>query len=490
MSKLILSVNLQAYDDSRPSNAPSRSPIKWSRDLQSIVVNNPKSEDYTIAPGSTQSLFSGMRILNQDGTTEYSLALAPLSTTTYQLSWAGGTAPNFRTPRSIGIDATTQVTTSVNATVETFTFTSTFSTYAFFTGTIPGMSTPVTITATNIGTIGNSVVLDADGTSSINTLITNWNTANPSNTIALTTGDGTQIPLVGIAATYSGTPTGTTLPITLTAANIGAGGNSILLTGNGAADIATLIANWNTANPGNQVTQTAGISTQVPAVGALMQLSGGVEPETITLSGGTNAQPLNLVTSGVVVGDFVTIGSNFNVANRGTFQIISLTPISFSVINANAVVEGPITLGSGYATQVQMFSAAGVQAGDTLVISSGFSPVSWGSYQITSVQAESLQFSSTAVLPSESSIMTEVAIYSMAKSLIYMESSGPLAITINGSATPIILQPFQLTDCCVNGFSGPGTNAPGMLLLTSTVYSLSVTNSGSDPVQLFLAAVE
>ena len=223
-----------------------------------------------------------------------------------------------------------------------------------------------------------------------------------------------------------------------------------------------------------------------------MQLSGGMEPDTISLSGGAAAQPLNLVTSGVVVGDYVTLGSNFNAGNQGTFQIISLTPISFSVVNPSAVVEGPITLGASYATQLQIFSAAGVQVGDTLVISSGFSPVSWGSYSITAVYAESLQFSSTAVLPQEGPIMTEVTIYSMAKRLVYMETSGQLSVSINGSVTPVVISPLQLTDCCTVGspFGGGGTFAPGMLLLTSTTYSLSVTNNGTDPVQMFLAATE
>src|SRR5665213_3519957 len=300
MSKLNFSIFLNAYDDGRSSNAPSRNPIKWARDTQGLVVSNPSSADYTIDPGTTQLLFSGIRTLLQDSTTHYSFALKPSSTSTYVLSWASGTMPNFRTPRVVAIDATTQVTTSVNGTVETFTFTSTFATYASFTGMIPGMTTPVTITATNLGTIGNAVLLDADGTSTIATLIANWNTANPSNTIALTTGDGTQIPLVGTFASYTGTPAGTTLPITITANVIGAGGNSVVLTGDGTLTIAGLISAWNTANPGNQVTQTAGISTQIPDIGAAMDLSGGKDPDTIALSGGAAAQPLNLITSGVV----------------------------------------------------------------------------------------------------------------------------------------------------------------------------------------------
>ncbi len=492
MSKLSMSIYLNAYDDQRPSNAPSRSPINWARDVQSALVSNPKSEDYTIAPNSTQILFSGTRTLLQDLTTQYSLALVPLSTTTYSLSWTGGTAPNFRTPRTTGANATTQITTSINGTV--LTFSSIPGTYASFTGAIPGMTTGVIITANNLGAGGNSVVLTANGTSSVNTLISNWNTANPSNQVTLTAGDGTQIPLNGTYATFSGTWVGTTLPILITANNIGTIGNSVTLTGDGTSSIAVLIANWNTANPSNEVTLTSGVSSQVPSLGASITLTGGKYPDTITLSGGSTATLLNLISGGVVVGDYVTIGSNFNPLNQGTFQIIAVTANSFSVVNSSGVVEGPILLGSGFATQLQIYSAAGVQVGDTLVISSGFSPVTQGSYIITAVYAESLQFSTTAILPQEGPITTEVQIYSMAKSLIYMESSGVISVSINGSAVPLVVQPFVISDCCTTGFGnagqGIGSSVPGMLLLTSTTYSMSVTNNTSDPIQLFLAAVE
>lgn len=327
MSKLSLSVFLNAYDDGRPSNAPSRNPIKWARDIQSITVSNPKSEDYTIAPGETRTLFSGTRTLSQDGTTQYSLALVPLSTTTYSLSWSGGAAPDFRTPRTTGADATTQITTSINGQVETFTST-----------------------------------------------------------------------------------------------------------------------------------------------------------------GGT---PLNLLVGGVIVGDYVTIGNLFNTANQGTFQIIAVTATSFSIANPLAVIEGPITLGSGFATQIQIYSAAGVQIGDILVISSGFSPVVWGSYVITAVFAESLQFSTTAILPQQSNITTQVTIYSMAKTLIYMESDAPVSLTINGVTMAAQIQPFIVANCGT-GFTNVqlGNVLPGIFMLNSIVYSLSVTNSGITPANVFLAAVE
>lgn len=81
---------------------------------------------------------------------------------------------------------------------------STTEVFASFTGTITGTSTPVTLTAVVPGTIGNSIALAFTGADSINTAIINWNTANPGNTVALTAGDGTQVPSNGATAPLTG----------------------------------------------------------------------------------------------------------------------------------------------------------------------------------------------------------------------------------------------------------------------------------------------
>ncbi len=67
-------------------------------------------------------------------------------------------------------------------------------TYAFYTGTLTGTSTPVTITADSFGVVGNSVDLAFNGILTIDAEISAWNLANPSNTVTLTSGDGSQIP--------------------------------------------------------------------------------------------------------------------------------------------------------------------------------------------------------------------------------------------------------------------------------------------------------
>lgn len=65
---------------------------------------------------------------------------------------------------------------------------------ASYTGQVAGMTSDVTITADNKGTAGNSVTLNFDGVLTISDAISNFNTANPSNTISLLSGIGSQIP--------------------------------------------------------------------------------------------------------------------------------------------------------------------------------------------------------------------------------------------------------------------------------------------------------
>jgi hypothetical protein len=199
--------------------------------------------------------------------------------------------------------------------------------------------------------------------------------------------------------------------------------------------------------------------------------------QTFASTGGT---PLNLISGGVQVGDYVTIGNLFNALDQGTFQIIALTATSFSIENLLGVIEGPITLGSGYASQLQIFSPAGVQIGDTLVISGGFSPATQGSYKVTAVYANSLEFYSNSPLPQESNILTEaIALYSNAKQLIYLESDSITSVILNGVVVANI-EPFVIN-----------TNVrPGVFLLKSTVFSLALQNNGINPANIFFASVE
>lgn len=390
-------IYLNTNSDANSSNNPSLSNFKWSRNLNSILVNDSESLSFSLAPGETKSIFSGVRTLAQDNTTQYSISLVPGTSNIYKLAWSGGTAPAFRTKRSPGADATTAVNVTQNGPL--LTFSSAPSTFASFSGQVAGMTTNIVITADNAGSGGNSVALTFDGSTSINAAISAWNIANPSNTITLTSGDGSQIP------------------------------NNL---------------------------------------------------EEIDLSGGITRTQFNLISGGVQVGDQVLVGNLFNPMNQGIWKILAVSSTSFTIENEVGAVEGPITLGSGFASQIDIFSMAGVQAGDTLVISGGFSLVSQGSYQVVLVTDGYIQFYSTASLPQESNIMTQaVAIYSAAKQLIYLETDQPVNALLNGSVNNKI-EPFVVSNSV----------QPGMLLLKSTTYSLSVTNNGTNTANLFFAGVE
>jgi hypothetical protein len=306
---------LNAYSDQNPSNSPSQGNFKWTRPINGLQVENAESDTIDLAPGESRDLFDKSRGTSQDGTTRYSLTLKPFTTNTYVLSYASGTSPNFRVQRSIGIDATTQVTVTQNGPVSTYT-----------------------------------------------------------------------------------SPAGT---------------------------------------------------------------------------------PFSLGT--VVVGDYVQIGNLFNTLNQtiqGVFQVISVTGSSFSVRNDQGVNEGPITLAAGFASQVSIFGSAGVQIGDTLNISSGFSPVTFGSYPVTAVYANSLEFFFAGVLPLESNILTEVALYESAISFLYLEVDEPISLIINGVAAGT-----------VRPFVQDSSTLPGVFVRTDTIYSLSIQNASQNPASLWMALV-
>lgn len=331
MSNLTFLVYLNTYSDKNASNAPDRNNFKWERAYNGIPVNNPNSYGFSLAPGETKTLFNGVRALTQDNTTQYSIAPVAGNPSLYALSWIGGTNPTFRTGRTSGADATTQVTVTLNGPVTTFTST-----------------------------------------------------------------------------------------------------------------------------------------------------------------GGT---PFNLTGGGVVVGDYVRIGNLFNVSNQGMtdWKIISLTATSFSVANDIGVAEGPITLGSGFATQIDIYSAAGVQKGDTLQINSGFSPVTQGSYLITDVSDKFVRFASISTLPTEGPFSNQpIAIYSQAERMVYLESDQKVSLSVNGITSGGGLGPLATTDACGNPIcnsDGSRSNRPGVFLMTATIWTMTVTNVSTDTANLFFASV-
>lgn len=209
---------------------------------------------------------------------------------------------------------------------------------ASYTGIIQGTQSSVSIYADNAGVIGNSITLTFDGVSTIATTIANYNAANPSNTIFLNSGDGTQIP--GVNASYSGTIAGTSTAVVMTAVNGGTNGNNITLTFNGTNTISAAIAAWNGGNTSNPLALTSGNGAQIPTAGSIT-LTGGAGGVTASLSGGvdaTGSTPFNILSVKDNNNNFYTI----TLAGSGTLtdyfysgQTLNLTGFTVNVGTIN-----------------------------------------------------------------------------------------------------------------------------------------------------------
>lgn len=184
--------------------------------------------------------------------------------------------------------------------------------------------------------------------------------------------------------------------------------------------------------------------------------------------------------STTVVGDYIRVGNLFSQSNQGEHKVLAKTATSVTVELYGASVESGIVLGAGFADQFQVYSAAGVQKGDTLVISGGFSIVSQRSYKITDVAANYIEFYLTDVLPQESGVTNAaIAVYSAAKQLIYLETDQKILASVNG-AQNVNVEPFIIND----------SKQPGVFMLKATAFSLAITNQSTDTATLYLASVE
>lgn len=315
MSLLNILVHLNAYKDKVPTNNPSKSHWKWTLDQQSNDINEPESRCVDVQPGETLSLFSGVTSISDDGTTTYDIALKAGTSNTYRISHNGGTAPQFRTARTTGADATTEITVTVNGPIAKFEST-----------------------------------------------------------------------------------------------------------------------------------------------------------------GGT---ALDLVSGGVQVGDIVRLGSAFNTSNQGKFKILSLNATSFQVEIEGASAEGPIVLGASFADEIQIFSQAGVQEGEKVDITAGFSSVTFGIYEITDVNPNYIEIYSIKSLPEETAILTQLSIYNDTKNFIYIETDNKLSLEIDGNDAGDI-EPMTC-----------GTKLKkGLYLKSGNSYSAQVTNESESVASVFYALGE
>lgn len=174
---------------------------------------------------------------------------------------------------------------------------------------------------------------------------------------------------------------------------------------------------------------------------------------TITVVVNNNATA-TFATSGtypsVTVGDTVfvpstltgdaALSSPFNILNGGLWVVLAATSTVLTLTRPagtdfSAAAEAVVLSSSA---QLQAFSSAGVQVGNTLEISAGFSPVTRKSYIVSAVTPSWVEFVSTESLPLETGILPTASgmiFYSDAKRFIRVEADQPCYVRFNGDTS-------------------------------------------------------
>lgn len=180
--------------------------------------------------------------------------------------------------------------------------------------------------------------------------------------------------------------------------------------------------------------------------------------------------------SSVVFGDVIVLGLSFDVFNRGRFKVLNSSANSITFENIVGVAENMILNDSN---DLQVFSADGVQVGQKVKISAGFSVYSQDVYEITEVSPDRLEINSGKQLPEESDIFSEVVVYDNSKSFLYLEYDKQCTLIINGVERKG-LKPLSI-----------GTKkASGMVLEVSDMYSAEIKNESLDQMNVLMITAE
>lgn len=294
----------------------------------------------------------------------------------------------------------------------------------------------------------------------------------------------------GVAATYVGIPTGCATSVTITADNIGVGGNSILIDNySGRITIAFGITIWNTAHPTNTATLTSGDGTQIPENTAIIQLSGGVDA--IAAASSTGVQVIE--GGSKAIGDY-SLASGENNSASGTSSAIvggkdnSIEPLNFysgifvgkdnTITNAggayeNVIVGGNSNLIASPATNSAIIGGNNnTNTGSYSTIAAGYDcNIQGGVTNFVAGKGSTIRGENSAILGGESNeVNAELAVI-----------IGGFASTLNGSSS-VILGGYRITVDGEQSVAGGGGN-PTLDLKCSGNYSFNFSQQDSTTVQ-------
>lgn len=322
MSTTNLLLRYIAFNDLNISNNPNIRIADLSYNLNGQSANKPKSQDLSIPPNQTLTVFNGTRTTSMDTTTAFTITRPDVNSNVYRLTNSSGTAPEFRTAISLGIDGTTVVAVTVN--------------------------------------------------------------------------------------------------------------------------------------------------------GPLMKIS--------------NSSGTAMVTTSLQVGNILNILSTSGLAqaNQGRFTVIAKDTNSITVENTNAVAETATLVPAGFLTYSNGAAVNQILIGDKIVISGGLSPVSFGTYQVTEVTPNWIEFlaGDSSGLPSETDVIIGtqgLKAYSAAKTFVLIAAQQNCSIRCNGDTSDnVLIEPKEVNN----------QEKPGLFLKHGLVYSLEINNMSLETLNLVVVTSE
>jgi hypothetical protein len=193
------------------------------------------------------------------------------------------------------------------------------------------------------------------------------------------------------------------------------------------------------------------------------------------------ATPLN-------VGDILNIlpTSGMSQANQGRFTVIAKDANSITVQNTNAVGETATLVPAGFLTYSNGAASNQILIGDKIVISGGLSPVSFGTYQVTEVTPEWIEFlaADNSGLPSETNVIIGtqgLKAYSSAKTFVLVAAQQNCSVRCNGDVSDnFMIEPRETNN----------QEKPGLFLKQGLVYSLDIKNLSLETLNLVVVTSE
>lgn len=231
------------------------------------------------------------------------------------------------------------------------------------------------------------------------------------------------------------------------------------------------------------------------------RLSRGVTASGVALTFTVNANQtvtLNAASAifgSVVAGDHVfvphtTTGDSANVIsvlNAGYWVVLgvtdtqNLTLVRPSGQDFEAIGETATPVSND---QLRIYSASGVQIGDSVDITAGFSTSARQTFVISAVTDLFIQFTSPTPLPPQTGITpgaAGVTIFSDAKRMVYIETTQEVVVRVNGDTGD-----FQRT----NSFDPSDSTKPGFYGRIGPTWSLVVYNRSAAPSDVTVLLVE